>query len=190
MQFSFSTVCIMNKSCSENMSTHCNATSSSHSSTEPLSIMAAAFICVLVISTLAANTCVCYAIARYRSIRRLQDVTGCFVMNLCVADILVAIVSMPVWAIFQIYGVNIRFIVGITFLNLWRCVDILCGTAIILSLCAISIDRYWAITRPLVYGEYCTGWKVSCVIGFIWVYAATTAALRQLPWATPSGMKK
>ena len=170
-----------------------NSTSNSviiMASTDPVSVMAATCICVLVVCTLAANMCVCYAIARYRSVRRLQYVTGCFVMNLCVADILVALISMPVWAMFQLYGIHIGLVVGKTFLTLWGCVDILCGTAIILSLCAISIDRYLAITRPLVYQEYCTSRRVVGVIGLIWFYSTAIAGLRQLPWPTRSGMNK
>ena len=40
---------------------------------------------------------------------------------------------------------------GQAYCQFWVSFDIVCSTASILNLCAISLDRYWHISRPMVY---------------------------------------
>ncbi|OXA52585.1 D(2) dopamine receptor [Folsomia candida] len=57
--------------------------------------------------------------------------------------------------------------------GLWIALDILLCTASILSLCAISIDRYLAITRPLAYSRRRRSKRLALsMISCVWVAAA------------------
>ena len=139
-------------------------------------ITAATFTCLLIICTLVANIFVCFATLRFDSIRPL---TNYFIVNLCIADIFIAVVSMPVWVLFQLYTERLNSLLGTKFLNFWGSTDILCGTASILSLSCISVDRYLAITRPLTYVRCMTWRRAFVMIIAVWCYAGTVAFLRQ-----------
>lgn len=141
------------------------------------SVVEATFTCLLIMTTLAANTFVCVTILR-KSFHP-KRLANYFIINLCISDILVAVVSMPVWVIFKLYGETAPFLLGTPFLTSWRNVDILCGTASILSLASISLDRYLAVTKPMRYIEYMTSSRAKVLIGVIWAYSTIVAFLRE-----------
>ena len=139
------------------------------------SFVSASLICLLIISALVANTFVCLAVYKQSSARR---VTRYFIINLCIADIFVTVISMPVWLVFLLYDrKSAVYILGETFVTIWTHVDILCGTASILSLTSISVDRYIAVTKPYSYVEFMTTKRVMNIIGGIWMYSMTVALL-------------
>ncbi|XP_020625386.1 5-hydroxytryptamine receptor 2A-like [Orbicella faveolata] len=139
------------------------------------SFVSASLICLLIIGALAANTFVCLAVYKQRSARR---ITRYFIINLCVADIFITVISMAVWLIFLLYdNRSAVHLLGESFVTIWRHVDILCGTASILSLTSISVDRYIAVSRPYSYVECITSRRALFMIGGIWSYSITVAVL-------------
>lgn len=78
--------------------------------------------------------------------RKLRTVTNCFVLNLAIADMTLGILVLPFSMILLLEK---RWMFGRVLCNLWAAVDVLCCTASILSLCAISVDRYIGVTKPL-----------------------------------------
>ena len=139
------------------------------------SFVSASLICLLIIGALAANTFVCLAVYEQRSARR---ITRYFIINLCVADIFITVISMPVWLIFLLYdNRSAVHLLGESFVTIWRHVDILCGTASILSLTSISVDRYIAVSRPFSYTQCITSKRALFLIGGIWSYSLTVALL-------------
>lgn len=139
------------------------------------SFISASLICLLIIAALVANIFVCYAVYKQRSARQ---ITRYFIINLCIADIFVTLISMPVWLIFRLYSRRSAvYLLGETFVAIWRHVDIMCGTASILSLTSISVDRYIAVTKPYFYVGFMTAQRAMQVIGGIWMYSMTVALL-------------
>lgn len=56
--------------------------------------------------------------------------------------------------------------------DVWIAIDQLSCTASILNLCAISLDRYWAITKPLEYGVKRTPRRMMLCVALVWLGAA------------------
>ena len=139
------------------------------------SYVTGAVLVILIVAALAANLFVCLAVYKQRSARR---ITRYFITNLCAADIFVTVISMPVWLMFVLYDdVSATFVLGSTFVLIWRHVDILCGTASIMSLTSISVDRYIAVSRPYDYIRWISITRAVVVIGAIWVYSTLVALM-------------
>ncbi|EDV91627.1 GH19686 [Drosophila grimshawi] len=64
------------------------------------------------------------------------------------------------------------WIFGAEFCDTWVAFDVMCSTASILNLCAISMDRYIHIKDPLRYGRWVTRRVAVITIAAIWLLAA------------------
>ena len=62
-------------------------------------------------------------------------------------------------------------------LQAWIASDVMCSTASIINLCAISLDRYVHIKDPLQYTELITRKSVPVAIAIIWVVSALISFL-------------
>uniref|UniRef100_A0A1I7TIF1 G_PROTEIN_RECEP_F1_2 domain-containing protein n=1 Tax=Caenorhabditis tropicalis TaxID=1561998 RepID=A0A1I7TIF1_9PELO len=65
---------------------------------------------------------------------------------------------------------------GQFYCQFWISFDITTCTASILNLCAISLDRYWHISRPMVYIRYCNRRRINYVIVLVWLISAGIGA--------------
>jgi len=102
---------------------------------------------------------------------KLRTITNRFVASLACADLSVGALVMPLAVKVEVTG---TWKLGPTMCSVWISLDVLLCTASILNLCAISIDRYMAVTRPL---ETFTGsWKhrrrANAMISIAWLSAA------------------
>lgn len=61
------------------------------------------------------------------------------------------------------------WIFGDIWCRIWLAVDVWMCTASILNLCAISLDRYVAVTRPVTYPSIMSTTKAKSLIAGIWV---------------------
>lgn len=141
-------------------------------------IAANVFLVVIIVFAVFGNTLVCLACVMSK---RLQSFTSAFIISLGVTDILVGAISMPVWLSVNLTGkpdaVNFP-----TFYKVWLCFDIVCGTASIMNLVFISIDRFLAVNHPLRYPTIVTRNRIAFGIAFIWIYSVTIAAIQSLKW--------
>ncbi|XP_055304068.1 dopamine receptor 1 isoform X2 [Sitodiplosis mosellana] len=64
------------------------------------------------------------------------------------------------------------WVFGAQFCDTWVAFDVMCSTASILNLCAISLDRYIHIKDPLRYGRWVTRRVAVLSIVTIWLLAA------------------
>jgi len=94
-----------------------------------------------------------------------------FIVSLAMADLTVSACVLPFNIVHSVLG---RWIFGSTFCKMWLTFDVLCCTASILNLCAIALDRFYALHDPIeharrrtvnfVLGMIALVWLLSCLI--------------------------
>lgn len=97
--------------------------------------------------SIAGNVLVCVAIYTDRGLRSIGNL---FLASLAIADLFVAALVMTFAAFNDLLGF---WLFGPQLCDTWIAFDVMCSTASILNLCAISLDRYIHIKDPLRYGE-------------------------------------
>ncbi|XP_058837849.1 5-hydroxytryptamine receptor 1A [Topomyia yanbarensis] len=133
--------------------------------------------CTLIVITVIGNTLVILSVA---TTRRLRTVTNCFVMSLAVADWLVGIFVMPPAVILFVVD---KWQLGWILCDIWISLDVLLCTASILSLCAISVDRYLAVTQPLTYSKRRRSKRLALLMIFVvWLVALAITCPPILGW--------
>ena len=145
---------------------------------DPLKILSFSCLLLIITATLFGNSLVILAFKRNSKIR---TKTNYFVVSLAVADILVALVSMPIWAAYLMSGVELKE----ALLKVWTFMDILCGVASIINLTAISIERYFCISYPLNYHTTMTSRKAITTIIIIWIFSIIMSSLKIILWKWP-----
>lgn len=120
----------------------------------------------IILGTIVGNILVCVAVCLVRKLRRPCNY---LLVSLAVSDLCVAILVMPMATFYEING---RWIFGEIMCNLWVSFDVLSCTASILNLCMISVDRYYAITKPLEYGVKRTPKRMILWVILVWCFAA------------------
>lgn len=120
----------------------------------------------IIIGTVVGNILVCVAVCLVRKLRRPCNY---LLVSLAISDLCVAVLVMPMATFYEIHG---QWIFGEILCNLWVSFDVLCCTASILNLCMISVDRYYAITKPLEYGVKRTPRRMILWVILVWCFAA------------------
>lgn len=124
-------------------------------------------VCLAVIlGTVIGNILVCVAVCLVKKLRRPCNY---LLVSLALSDLCVAVLVMPVALLNELGDV---WPFGTLFCDIWVSFDVLSCTASILNLCAISVDRYWAITKPLEYGVKRTPRRMLMCVGLVWLGAA------------------
>ncbi|KAM4854330.1 D(1B) dopamine receptor [Thomomys bottae] len=143
----------------------------------PGQVVTAGLLTLLIVWTLLGNVLVCAAIVRNRHLR--AKTTSVFIVSLAVSDLLVALLVMPWKAVAEVAG---YWPFG-AFCDVWVAFDIMCSTASILNLCVISLDRYWAISRPFRYERKMTPRVALATVGLAWALSVLISFIPvQLDW--------
>lgn len=121
---------------------------------------------VVIFVTIVGNILVCVAVCMVRKLRRPCNY---LLVSLAVSDLCVAVLVMPTALLYEVLG---KWNFGTVFCDIWVSFDVLSCTASILNLCAISVDRYWAITKPLEYGVKRTPRRMMLCVALVWLCAA------------------
>ena len=93
-----------------------------------------AFLCLLILTATLGNLLVCIAVVTEKSLRKLSNL---FFVSLAVSDLLVGAMVMPLALVNDLSSWKF----GQDFCKLWIASDVMCSTASILNLMAISFDR-------------------------------------------------
>ncbi|KAM4826956.1 alpha-1B adrenergic receptor [Thomomys bottae] len=115
--------------------------------------------------------------------RHLRTPTNYFIVNLAVADLLLSFTVLPFSAALEVLG---HWVLGRVFCDIWAAVDVLCCTASILSLCAISIDRYIGVRYSLQYPTLVTRGRASLALLSVWVLSTVISIGPLLGWKEPA----
>ncbi|XP_016365730.1 5-hydroxytryptamine receptor 1A-beta-like [Sinocyclocheilus rhinocerous] len=116
----------------------------------------------LILCSIFGNACVVAAIALERS---LQNVANYLIGSLAVTDLMVSVLVLPMAALYQVLD---KWTLGQVTCDIFISLDILCCTSSILHLCAIALDRYWAITDPIDYMKKRTLKRAALLITVTW----------------------
>ncbi|XP_037380107.1 5-hydroxytryptamine receptor 2B [Talpa occidentalis] len=105
---------------------------------------AALLILMVIIPTIGGNILVILAVSLEK---KLQYATNYFLMSLAVADLLVGLFVMPIALLTIMF--EAMWPLPLVVCPAWLFLDVLFSTASIMHLCAISVDRYIAIKKPI-----------------------------------------
>lgn len=117
----------------------------------------------IIVAAVFGNLLVILSVIRHE---KLRVITNYFVVSLAFADLLVALLAMSFNASVEISG---KWVFSMTVCDFWNSCDVLFSTASILHLCCISVDRYYAIIRPLEYPLKMTTKRVAVMLTCVWV---------------------
>uniref|UniRef100_A0A8C2BWR5 Histamine H2 receptor n=1 Tax=Cyprinus carpio TaxID=7962 RepID=A0A8C2BWR5_CYPCA len=131
--------------------------------------------------TICGNVLVCLAVA---TSRRLHQISSCFILSLAVTDLLLGLLVLPLTAMLELR--NGRWPLGGVFCNIYISLDVMLCSASILTLLAISVDRYLAISNPLCYPRRVTPRRVGITLTAIWTCSLAVSFVSiDLGWNTP-----
>uniref|UniRef100_A0A8C7XYV3 5-hydroxytryptamine receptor 2B n=1 Tax=Oryzias sinensis TaxID=183150 RepID=A0A8C7XYV3_9TELE len=136
---------------------------------------AALLIIMVIIPTIGGNILVILAVSLER---KLQNATNYFLMSLAVADLLVGLLVMPIALVTVLY--NSGWPLPDFLCPIWLFLDVLFSTASIMHLCAISLDRYIAIKKPIQHSQYKSRAKAIVKIALVWLISICKHQLRIL----------
>ncbi|XP_077390548.1 5-hydroxytryptamine receptor 2B [Festucalex cinctus] len=131
---------------------------------------AALLIVLVIIPTIGGNILVILAVSLER---KLQNATNYFLMSLAVADLLVGLLVMPIALVTVLY--NSGWPLPDFICPIWLFLDVLFSTASIMHLCAISLDRYIAIKKPIQHSQYKSRAKAMVKIALVWLISICIA---------------
>ena len=128
-----------------------------------ISVVKAIVLISIILLAIFSNLLVVLSVQRYHKLRHINNY---FLVSLAVADLLVACFAMTFNATVEITG---QWNFGYRICDLWNSLDVHFSTVSTLHLCCISVDRYYAIVRPLKYHSHMTVKVASIMIGVAWL---------------------
>ncbi|XP_045701654.1 5-hydroxytryptamine receptor 2B [Phyllostomus hastatus] len=125
---------------------------------------AALLILMVIIPTIGGNILVILAVSLEK---KLQYATNYFLMSLAVADLLVGLFVMPIALLTIMF--EAMWPLPLVLCPAWLFLDVLFSTASIMHLCAISVDRYIAIKKPIQANQYNSRATAFIKIAVVWL---------------------
>ncbi|CAN9507310.1 unnamed protein product [Ophioblennius macclurei] len=118
---------------------------------------------VIILGTVVGNVLVVVAVFTSRALRAPQNL---FLVSLASADILVATLVIPFSLANEVMG---YWYFGSTWCSFYLALDVLFCTSSIVHLCAISLDRYWSVTKAVSYNRKRTPRRIKAMISVVWL---------------------
>uniref|UniRef100_A0A3Q0RK75 Alpha-2B adrenergic receptor n=1 Tax=Amphilophus citrinellus TaxID=61819 RepID=A0A3Q0RK75_AMPCI len=120
----------------------------------------------MMILTIVGNILVIIAVLTSRSLKGAQNL---FLVSLAAADILVATLIIPFSLAYELQG---YWAFSTIWCEIYRALDVLFCTSSIVHLCAIALDRYLSISRPVSYSIKRTPLRIKAAIVVVWLISA------------------
>ncbi|XP_061691388.1 alpha-2Db adrenergic receptor [Syngnathoides biaculeatus] len=134
--------------------------------TAPAAAVIVSVVIVIVSVTIVGNVLVIVAVLTSRALRAPQNL---FLVSLASADILVATLVIPFSLVNEVMG---YWYFGSTWCAFYLALDVLLCTSSIVHLCAISLDRYWSVTKAVSYNLKRTPKRIKSMIAMVWLISA------------------
>ncbi len=138
----------------------------------------------LVLLTTGGNLLVIFA---FKVERHLRTVSNYFLLSLAVADLIIGVVSMPLFTMHLLLG---RWPFPFQVCDLWLSIDYTVSNASVANLLIISIDRYLSVTRPLTYRVGRTPRRAGLMIGAAWIVSFVLWTPWIYAWPSIEGKRK
>lgn len=120
----------------------------------------------MMVLTIVGNILVIIAVLTSRSLKGAQNL---FLVSLAAADILVATLIIPFSLANELQG---YWAFSSIWCEIYLALDVLFCTSSIVHLCAIALDRYLSISRPVSYGTKRTSSRIKAAIIIVWLISA------------------
>ncbi|XP_076741866.1 dopamine receptor D4b isoform X2 [Maylandia zebra] len=125
----------------------------------------------LIIVVTCGNVLVCISVYLEKA---LKTTTNYFIVSLAFADLLLAVLVLPLFVYAEFQG-------GVWSLNMLMCdglmtMDVMLCTASIFNLCAISVDRFIAVSIPLNYNRKHVDHRQIILLSATWLLALAVAS--------------
>lgn len=120
----------------------------------------------MMLMTIVGNILVIIAVLTSRSLKGAQNL---FLVSLAAADILVATLIIPFSLANELQG---YWAFSSIWCEIYLALDVLFCTSSIVHLCAIALDRYLSISRPVTYGAKRTPIRINAAIIVVWLISA------------------
>ncbi|NXQ23315.1 OPN4 protein, partial [Alaudala cheleensis] len=142
--------------------------------------------CVLIIGSIGiiGNLLVLYA---FYSNKKLRTPQNYFIMNLAVSDFLMSASQAPMCFVNSLHR---EWILGDIGCNLYAFCGALFGITSMMTLLAISVDRYLVITKPLQSIQWTSKRRTVQIIAAVWLYSLGWSVAPLLGWSSyvPEGL--
>ncbi|XP_031964778.1 melanopsin-like isoform X2 [Corvus moneduloides] len=142
--------------------------------------------CVLIIGSIGiiGNLLVLYA---FYSNKKLRTPQNYFIMNLAVSDFLMSASQAPMCFVNSLHR---EWILGDIGCNLYAFCGALFGITSMMTLLAISVDRYLVITKPLQSIQWTSKRRTVQIIAVVWLYSLGWSVAPLLGWSSyvPEGL--
>ncbi|XP_059151394.1 alpha-2Da adrenergic receptor-like [Physella acuta] len=150
----------------------------------PHIIFGAFIVTIIILMIIIGNFLVIWAILHDRTLKTTQNL---FIMSLAFADFFLGLIVIPFSLTNELIG---YWIFGVIWCELYKAIDVLLCTASIMSLCLISLDRYWSITRAVHYARQRTRKRAAIMIFTVWFISAVVSIPPLIGWKQPTRESK
>lgn len=134
------------------------------------------FLSLVIVVTVIGNILVIISVCTHTP---LKITPNYFIVSLAMADLTVSACVLPFNVVYTVVG---RWLFGSIFCKMWLTSDVLCCTASILNLCAIALDRYYALHDPIEHARRRTGRFVLGIIALVWLVSCLICLPPLIGW--------
>lgn len=118
-------------------------------------------------------------VAAVLTTRKLRTVTNIFIVSLACADLLLGFAVLPFSISIEVVDI---WLWGNIWCSMWLAIDVWLCTASILSLCAISLDRFVAVTHPIRYPSIVSPFRGRVLVALVWILSFVICLPPLLGW--------
>ncbi|XP_035678372.1 histamine H3 receptor-like [Branchiostoma floridae] len=148
-----------------------------------VTVLLAVLISIAALLTIAGNVLV---IVSFILVKELRISSNYFILNLAITDFVIGVFAMPVYAPYLLSGV---WKLGETFCTIWLVIDYVDGSASVLSITLISLDRYLLVTKAIKHRAQRSLKKTVIMMVSVWIIAFLLYGPAILIWRTLSGVE-